>query len=52
MEAIFYSLSLSMAVVFYFCKRADNIEFKEKYGHDKSYFKSQIKYMRGEDWKR
>jgi hypothetical protein len=49
---VFSIVALSMMVVFFFCYRADKIEFKEKYGHDKSYFKSQIKYMRGEDFKR
>lgn len=49
---LFLPVALSMAVIIYFCKREDNIEFKEKYGHDKSYFKQQVKYMRGEDFKR
>ena len=29
---IFYSVLLSMGIIYYFCKRADNIEYKEKYG--------------------
>ena len=48
----FTIVALSMIVVVFFCWRADNIEFKEKYGHDKNYFKTQIKYMRGEDFKK
>jgi len=49
---IFLPVALSMAVIYLFCKRADRIEFREKYGHDKEYFKQQAKYMRGEDFKR
>jgi hypothetical protein len=48
---IFLPVALSMAVIYFFCKRADNIEFKEKYGHDRSYFKQQKKYMNGKDFK-
>ena len=48
---IFLPVALSMAIIIFFCKRADEIEFKEKYGQNKEYFKQQAKYMRGEDWK-
>jgi hypothetical protein len=49
---LFISIALSMLIIIIFCLRSDRIEFREKYGHDKSYFKTQIKYMRGEDFKR
>lgn len=47
------SITLSIAIIFFFCKRSDNIEFREKYGHDREYFRQQArKYMRGEEFKR
>lgn len=49
---IFLPVALSMAVIIFLCKRADEIEFKEKYGQSKEYFKQQAKYMRGEQWRK